>query len=64
MPPSEKEALNLVSDALEKERTTRLANSPAYRHLASLTRKECEYLAAVAIQALKDAGYEFEKISR
>jgi hypothetical protein len=39
MPLSEKEALQEIDDAIEKESKARLANSLAYRHLASLTRK-------------------------
>ncbi len=60
MPLSEKEALQEIADAIEKETKARLANSSAYRHLASLTRKECEYLAAITSHAMKNAGHTFE----
>ncbi len=57
----ESQALKTIADAIEKERTTRLANSPAYLYFSKLSQKEIEYLAAIAIQALKNAGYVFEK---
>jgi hypothetical protein len=59
MPLSEGEALTKIAEAIQRESKARLANSPAYRHLSMLTLRECEYLAAIAIQAMKDAGYSF-----
>ena len=56
---SDLDILRKITDAIEKERDSRIAHSRKFPRLATLSRDECEFLAAVAVRAIRDAGCVF-----